>query len=165
MKTTDVFSLFSVISPAFLGLSLLILGSSTSFLRVSVASSLEVGPRPEWADLLQEDQWLALTEDLPLETASNDPRTPLLLKKGTRFHLDSVDGLDMIRVTLLTLTEENCTPQSVPDTEITLILPEGTSADSHSEVGVQLTQNCTLSVFIEWKDLYRSSFFSKLSVF
>ena len=115
----------------------------------------------KWADLLEPNETVSLTEDLSLETSTGSTMKRIPISEGTAFQIDQVDGLDAIQVVLMTLTEVDCTKKNPENSEMSLVLPKETTPGGEAEVGVLLANSCTLSVFIEWKDLNQPSFFKR----
>ena len=127
----------------------------------AVVTSASASPGMDWQSVIESPGHYVLTESVRLDPARGTRNPAVTLRKGSGLTLEKVEGLDGLDVSLLTFERDHCVSDAtVPETDLTLIVPTGTPADSHAEVGAQLTAKCTLSIYVEVKDYARASFFA-----
>lgn len=101
-----------------------------------------------WNDI-SFDQKIFLNQEIFFE------KEQIKLSKETVFILKDQFPLEQIKVEFFKFKLKKC---SNPNIETEMILIDPKQKDDNS-VGVQITKDCILEVFVEFKDLYDQSFF------
>ncbi|MFZ4712781.1 MAG: hypothetical protein ACOYL6_03660 [Bacteriovoracaceae bacterium] len=98
-----------------------------------------------------------LDDKVTLDQNINFTKEGITLKKGDSFKVYDRISLP-IKVDVFLLEVENC-PGADLSTDMIIIDPSGRRNDP--SVGVQLSQSCSLEVYVETKDLFTKSLFVK----
>lgn len=107
-----------------------------------------------WQDLGVDDT-VALTQNLVLDLKSGGK---VRIGKGSEYVLGSIEPLEGLGVVDLVFEPKICKhPDAASD--LTLVLPAESAADSKAEVGVYFGRACILEVLVEAKDYGKPSFF------
>lgn len=99
----------------------------------------------QWATLERADQ---LVLKKPMKLAHN-----LTIKAGTTFTIQELTPLHEIQVESFDVTFAPCSPL-MDQREAPMVILDG-------KFGAELNAHCTMTFYVEFKDLYQESFFEK----
>ena len=112
-----------------------------------------------WSDLREasgDGLELALRQSITMSSATRS----MTFATGAVFELENEIPLDGISVVLFEMRAKNCTDPSAEQSDVDLILPDGSDTGRDRRVGVTLQAGCLLSFFAETTDYMSVSVFS-----
>lgn len=112
----------------------------------------------KWSEQ-NENQIFKLTQSIKINIFNDKfEEVEHVISKDSKFELIEVSNLNMIKVHLHKYKISNC-PSLINETELELVkIKQPSGSDKIKSVGVNLTKNCILEVFIDMEDYNSYSF-------